>query len=159
MRLGRIDKETTANIGVIKGGTATNIVPDKVELKGEARSRNLKKLKAQVASMREALRTTCKKYRAKFKYKVEPAYRHFKVGKNEKVLNLALNAARDIGLKPKLKPTGGGSDANIFNALGIPTVIVGVGADNVHTRREHIRIDDLVKGTEYLLAIVGRSVK
>jgi len=158
MKLGRIDKETTANIGVIEGGKATNIIPDEVRLKGEARSHDLKKLDRQVEHMERVLFKACEKYRARLKLKVERVYKSFEVSKTKKVLSLAVSGMKIAGIKPMVKQTGGGSDANIFNEWGIPTVILGVGADNVHTTREQIRINDLVNGTESVLNIIKEIV-
>lgn len=154
MRLGRIDKETTANIGVIEGGRATNIVPDKVELKGEARSHDLKKLDRQVEHMERILFKACQKYRARLKLKVERVYKSFEVKKNSKIMSLVVSGMRASGISPIIKQSGGGSDANIFNEWGIPTLILGVGADRVHTTREQICVDDLIKGTEAILNII-----
>jgi tripeptide aminopeptidase len=158
MKLGRIDKETTSNIGIINGGLATNIVPDSVILKGEARSHNIKKMKGQVEHMRNAFNKACKSSKAKLKFKVTPSYRAFEVSEKHKAIRLAKIAANDIGIGPKIKATGGGSDANIFNSLGLPCIILGVGADNVHTNKENVAIKDLVKGTELVLAVIRRSI-
>lgn len=154
MKLGRIDSETTANIGVIQGGKATNIIPDKVELKGEARSHSLKKLKRQVEHMEKILFRACSKYKARLKIQVEQVYRQFEIKKSERVLKLAASAVRKSGIKPVVKKTGGGSDANIFNAAGIPTVIMGVGADRVHTTSERIAVIDMVKGAGIVLDLM-----
>jgi tripeptide aminopeptidase len=158
MKFGRIDKETTSNIGVIKGGKATNIVPDEVEVKGEARSHNLRKLKRQVGHMEKTLVRTCTKFKARLKLQVRRVYRSFEVKKSAKVLHLAVAALKRAGIKPAIKQTGGGSDANIFNAAGVPTVIMGVGADHVHTTSERIRVNDLAKGTRIILDLV-RSIR
>lgn len=157
MKLGRIDKETTANIGVIKGGKATNIIPDEVELKGEVRSHSRKRLKQQVKHMEKTLRGTCLKFKAKLKFKVEQIYRSFEVKKRETVLKLACSALKKSGIKPILKQTGGGSDANIFNIAGIPTVIMGVGADRVHTTSERIAIDDMTRGAGVILNLLKEA--
>lgn len=154
MKLGRIDRETTANIGVIKGGRATNIIPEEVELKGEARSHDPGKLKRQIAHMKKALLQACSKNKAKLRIKTELVYRSFEIKKAEEVLKLAVSAVKKAGIKPILKQTGGGSDANIFNAAGVPTVIMGVGADRVHTTSERIAIQDMVKGAEIVLRIL-----
>ncbi|MBU0687429.1 MAG: M20/M25/M40 family metallo-hydrolase [Candidatus Margulisbacteria bacterium] len=159
MKLGRIDFETTANIGLIKGGKATNIVPDLVEIKGEARSHNAKKLKKQMRHMTSELSRACSKAGAKLNVKVSSEYRSFKVGENQEVMQLAKKAAKSIGIQPITKPTGGGSDANIFNASGIPSVIIGLGARNLHTIKENIPIQDLVRGTELLLQIVKEAAQ
>ena len=154
MKLGRIDKETTSNIGVIEGGRATNIVPDKVELKGEARSHNLRKLDRQVEQMERALLKACEKYRARLKLKVERIYKSFEVSRKSKILPLVVSGMKSSGIKPVIEKTGGGSDANIFNEWGIPTVVLGVGADKVHTTREQICVDDFIRGTETILNII-----
>ena len=159
MKLGRIDKETTANIGVIKGGTATNIIPETVELKGEARSHDMRKLDRQVEHMERALLKACQHYRARLKLKVERMYRSFELGKDSSFIAMVIAGMKAAGIKPVIEKTGGGSDANIFNEWGIPTVILGVGADHVHTNREQIKVDDLVNGTEAVVNIIGESVK
>lgn len=156
MKLGRIDKETTANIGVIKGGRATNIIPDEVEIKGEARSHNLSKLKTQIKNMERILSQTCKKFNARLRLRVERVYKSFEIKKSSRVVKLALSAMEEAKVKPVLKQTGGGSDANIFNERGIDTIILGVGADRVHTSAERIAVNDFVKGTEIILTLIRR---
>lgn len=157
MKLGRIDKETTSNIGVIKGGKATNIIPDEVELKGEARSLSFSKLKRQVENMEKILLRTCSKYKARLKLRVEQTYRSFEVKKSARVLKLAVSAVKKSGIKPILKQTGGGSDANIFNAAGIPTIIMGAGADRVHTTSERVAVEDMLKGAENILNLLEEA--
>ena len=154
MKVGRIDSETTANIGLIKGGQATNIVPAEVELRGEARSHNAAKLDRQVKHMERTLLKACRKYRARLNLKVERAYKSFVIKEDNKFLAFVLASFRRSGLKPVVKRTGGGSDANIFNERGVPSIILGVGADKVHTLQENIRTGDLVKGTENALSVI-----
>jgi tripeptide aminopeptidase len=159
MKLGRIDAETTANIGLIKGGRATNIIPEEVEIKGEARSHNLKKLERQLEHMEEILVATCRKQRARVELKFAEVYEAFSIPPASQILKFAFCAAAKAGIKPKLVATGGGSDANIFNACGIPTIIMGVGADRVHTTSERIAVKELVKGAELILTLVKECVK
>ncbi len=154
MKLGRIDKETTANIGVIKGGKATNIIPDEVQIKGEARSHDPKKLKKQVDHMKSVLIKTCKKFRAKVKIKTKLMYRSFEVKRSSKILKLALAALKQGKIKPNLKQTGGGSDANVFNGYGIPSVIMGSGMRNVHTTSEKLIIKDLIRGAAVVIDLI-----
>jgi len=154
MKLGRIDPETTANVGIIQGGKAVNIVPDEVLLKGEARSHNLTKLDKQLEHMERVLFKTCEKYRARLKLRVERVYKAFEINKKSDLISLVNFAFKASHIQPELEKTGGGSDANIFNDLGIPTVILGVGADRVHTTREQIKIEDLAKGTENVLNLL-----
>jgi len=157
MKIGRIDRETTSNIGVIKGGRATNIVPDEVELKGEARSHNEKKLDRQVEQMERTLMKACEKHRARLKLKVEEMYKSFEVSKKSKIMSLVIAGMKANGIKPLVKQTGGGSDANIFNDWGIPTLILGVGADRVHTTREQLCVADFIRGTENILSIIKEA--
>jgi len=115
MNLGRIDQETTANIGLIRGGEATNIIPDRVELIGEARSRSSAKLEKQVEHMEEVIRRTCSDYGVSADIKVSDSYGAFSFKpKNDFVVKLACQAAEAMGLEPRLESTGGGSDANII---------------------------------------------
>src|SRR3989339_1750020 len=119
MKLGRIDFETTANIGIIQGGTATNIVPDEVELQGEARSHQVYKLNKQIKHMEQVLKKTCAKHHATTSIKTTHMYKAFQIDPCKKIVVLAQKAVEKAGFEPLLDRTGGGSDANIFNALGI----------------------------------------
>jgi len=157
MKLGRIDRETTANIGIIKGGVATNIIPEKVELKGEARSHSPRKLKSQVKHMQRCLAQACRKNRAFLKLNVDNVYDSFDLATNEKVVKLAEKALANLNIKPQLKATGGGSDANIFNALGLKTLIIGVGADRVHSKNERLPIEEFLCGAKFLLEIIREN--
>jgi tripeptide aminopeptidase len=154
MKFGRIDKETTSNIGVISGGKATNIVPDRVEIKGEARSHDPVKLKRQISHMHKALARACARHGAKLRFKASGVYGSFEVKRSAKVIKLALAAVKKSGLKPVLVQTGGGSDANIFNAAGVPAVIMGSGMQRVHTNAERVAVKNLIKGAEILLNLI-----
>ncbi|MHB0997993.1 MAG: M20/M25/M40 family metallo-hydrolase [Armatimonadota bacterium] len=154
MKIGRIDKETTANIGVISGGTARNIVPDYCEVRGEARSRNDEKLGAQVQHMVDAFHQAAAEMGATVDIEVERSYQSYRLTENDEVVRIALEAARKAGIEPDMHETGGGSDANILNARGIPSVPVGVGYDQPHSVDEHMAINDLVKAAEMAVAII-----
>jgi tripeptide aminopeptidase len=158
MPLGRIDEETTANIGRIQGGTATNIVPGRVEMAGEARSHDERKLEAQVRAMTEALKEAARRHRATVEIDVDRSYSTFQLSEEDGIVRRAVAAAKTLGLTPALVPSGGGSDANIFNAGGIATINVSTGMEKVHTTEERIAVDDLVKSAEFLLAILGLQV-
>ncbi len=164
MKLGRIDHETTANIGVIEGGTATNVVPAHVKLKGEARSHSRSKLEKQTRHMIKAAETACRRagkkidgelYKPKAETEVVPDYPSMKVKKNSPVLKLINNAGAAIEMKLSTKAGSGGSDANIFNSMGIQTVIVGAGMTDVHSTRESIKISDMVKAATLIRSCIG----
>lgn len=154
MKLGRIDHETTANIGVISGGQATNIICDKVEIKAEARSRNMKKLEEQKIHMKEVLFNAAEQSGGTVDFEEELAYPSFKISKDSEIIRIINDATQKIGIELKLEATGGGSDTNIINAAGIPAVDLSTGMDKVHTMDENIKISDLVKTCELIVAIV-----
>ena len=154
MKLGRIDEETTANIGVINGGQATNIICDKVVIKGEARSRNEQKLKEQTEHMKKCFLDAAKQYGGAVDFKYELLYPSFNVSESDDIISIARKAADDIGIELKLEATGGGSDTNIISGKGIKAVDVSVGMDKVHSVEEQICIDDMVKAAEFIISII-----
>ncbi|NPV90374.1 MAG: M20/M25/M40 family metallo-hydrolase [Firmicutes bacterium] len=143
MQLGRIDGETTANIGIIQGGNARNIVPERVYIKGEARSLVAEKLKAQTEHMLERLDSAAREAGAVVEITAEELYPAFQLEAGEPALAIAEEAVRRIGLTPSREKTGGGSDANILNGYGIRTVNLGVAMRQVHTRDEHVFLKDI----------------
>lgn len=157
MKLLRIDPETTANIGLIAGGTATNIVCDKVELKGEARSLAMEKLEKQSAHMKSVLEDTCAEFNARLELKIKREYPSFKVEPDEPVIRLAKAAAAKTGLEAKVISSGGGSDVNCFNARGLQTVNLSTGMTKVHTTQEYIKPEDLVKTAAFVAAIIAEA--
>lgn len=154
MRLGRIDDETTANVGTIQGGQATNIIPDLVEIKAEARSRNPAKLQAQVQHMSECFHEGAEKVGASVDIAVEHAYVTYQVPDSDPLVQWAFRAGRSVGLSPTTRPGGGGSDANVFNANGIRAVVLGVGYEDVHSTSERISVEDMAKTAEMLYELV-----
>jgi len=153
MQLGRIDPETTANVGVIQGGMATNIVCPEVKMRAEARSRDPEKLAAQVEHMVEVLHEAAADFGAGIDLRIERAYDTYRLTEDDPVVQIAQAAARQIGLDTWLRPGGGGSDANVYNAMGIPTCVLGTGMRSIHTHEECIEIADLVRSTEWVVAI------
>jgi len=154
MRLGRIDHETTSNIGTISGGKAINIVPDSVNLQGEARSLDASKREAQTAHICRIIRDTAEKFGAGVDLVTETIYPDFNLGEYAAPVRIAVAAAGGAGFTPRLEKTGGGSDANIFNSRGIAAVVLGIGMKNVHTNEEYITVADLADNARYLLEIV-----
>jgi tripeptide aminopeptidase len=152
MPLGRIDEETTANIGIIHGGQATNIVCDRLEMQGEARSRNDHKLAAQTRAMVAALEEAASRHGARAEITVSRAYSAFSLSPDEPIIRLLAAAARQVGLEPAYEATGGGSDTNIFNAAGVRIANMSCGMAQAHTLSEHIAIADMAQAAEMLLA-------
>ena len=142
-RYGRIDEETTCNIGIIGGGVATNVVPDLVEIEGDVRSRNNEKLEAIREEVVSTISNAVEKYGAKVTAEVEHKYSSFLIDTESTVVKLAKSACAMYGFTPDITQTGGGSDANFLNAYGVPCVILGTGMQNVHTIEEFIKEEDL----------------
>jgi len=163
MRLGRIDRETTANIGTIRGGQATNIIPRQVVLEGEARSHDPARLQAQtdhmLACLREAADATQQIIRGELvpvtvETEVLSDYPHMAVLPGSGILQLIERAAERLDRCIEMRDGGGGSDANIFNAHGIETVIIGTGMTDVHTIHESVRVADMVRVAELLVEVI-----
>jgi tripeptide aminopeptidase len=150
--LGRIDEETTANIGIIQGGRATNIVCDRVEVRGEARSRDPGKLAAQTQAMVGAFEEAAARRGATVDVRVSHPYTAFRLSPEEPILRLLAAGAAEVGLEPQLLPTGGGSDANILNAAGIRIANISTGMELGHSTREQIAIADMLHCASWLLA-------
>lgn len=154
MPIGRIDQETTSNIGIINGGKAANIVPAEVTIIGETRSLDETKLQKVTDEICRAFRETAEKRGATADVEVELEYPKISIDQDAKVVQIAIRAAAKLGIKHQLKQSGGGSDANIYNGKGIPTANLAIGMSKVHTTDEFIKVEDLVQGAEYIVAIV-----
>lgn len=153
MRLGRIDADTTANVGYIAGGSATNIIPDRAEIRAEARGLNFDKVTNQVDHMLQAITAAATKHRGREQTNASVDYKGFNLDPSHTVVSHAAHAVKAIGLTPKVVSTGGGSDANVFNNRGLPTVVLGVGFEAIHTFNESMPVDELVRLTALVYAI------
>jgi tripeptide aminopeptidase len=154
MPLGRVDEETTANIGQIEGGISTNIVPDRVTLEGEARSRNEHKLRRQTKAMTDALEKAAKSHGAEVKTRVQRAYSGYTLAEDDEIIQLAVRAIETLGLTPRLLTSGGGSDANILNAHGIACTNLSTGMMRAHTTGEWIAVEDLERSAQLVLELI-----
>ncbi len=158
MTLGRIDAQTTANIGTIHGGLARNIVPGEVVIIAEARSRVQEKLVAQTAHMKETFEREATALGATAHVQIIGEYPAFRLEKDSPVLALAARAAEAAGLPVSYVESGGGSDGNHFNAYGIPTTVLATGMEKVHTHDEFCRLSDMVKDTQWIIEIIRAAV-
>lgn len=163
MQLGRIDAETTANIGLLHAGQAVNIIPQHLNLEGEVRSHNPEKLTSHVAQIVECLEQEVHKasimldgqeIKANLKVKIFDDYPAMQVPLKAGILQLVQQAALSAEVPLQVKAAGGGSDANIFNAHGIETVIVGTGMNKVHSVEEEVKVADMVKIARLLVEVI-----
>ncbi len=166
MKLGRIDHETTANIGIITGGEATNIIPRTTQVKGEIRSHNPLKLKEITQHIiglfeeevaKESLHLEDQKINASMTLELLNEYPSMKVDQQADILQLICKSAEIIDFPINIKAAGGGSDANILNEQGIECVILGTGMNKVHSVEEEVRVDDMAKVAHLLVEIIRQA--
>ncbi len=159
MKLGRIDAATTANVGVIHGGQATNIVCPEVFIEAEARSLDRAKLDAQVGHMVYLFEQAAHLYGGEAVIEIERHYEGYTLTEQDMPVQVVRRALSELGLDAPMRPTGGGSDANVFIARGLPCCVVGTPHQKIHTHEEFVLIDDLAKSVDLTLAIVREVAK
>ena len=155
MKLFRLDEVTTANIGIVKGGIATNIVMPELEIVAEARSLSEEKLDAQTNHMVETFKNAAKEFGAEIEIEVKRAYGPFNIDETDEIVQLAKKAFSNMNIEGKTASTGGGSDTNILNKNGIKSVNLGIGMKKAHTLEEYIAIEDLINSA----VMVGEIIK
>ncbi|OYT71395.1 MAG: hypothetical protein CFK48_04555, partial [Armatimonadetes bacterium CP1_7O] len=154
MKLGRIDAETTANIGSIHGGQATNVVCPEVVIMAEARSLNPDKVNAQVAHMTQLFEQAAQQFGGQAMIEIDRHYEGYTLTENDLPVQAVRRALHRLGMDAPMRPTGGGSDANVFIARGLPCCVVGTAHQKIHTHEEFVLIDDLAKSVDLTLAII-----
>lgn len=157
MRCGRIDDETTCNFGIIGGGKARNIVPEDCHVKGEVRSISREKLDKLTEEQINTFKAVVESNGAKADVKVDFLYSEVNLSEENELIQLAVRAAKNAGLEPKLESTGGGSDASIINGNNIPCANLGIGMTNVHSTDECILVSDLVSNARMVLEIIKEA--
>jgi len=163
MRLGRLDEETTSSVGTIEGGSAVNVVPGLVRVRAEARSHDEGKLKAQVAHMqacfeaaaaRHTVTVDGTRHEARVEVEVTRQYSRMAVPADARLIGLLQEAGRRVGVEVRTHRTGGGLDANVFNALGIQAVAIGCGQRAIHTPEEHCVLADVAAAAALTLEVL-----
>lgn len=154
LRLGRIDAETTANVGTIRGGTARNIVPDRCELIAECRSLDEAKAVALAQEMLDTFTYAATVCEVDVDVDLEEKYPGYRFRHDDPVLLLGAAALERIGAAPRVESIQGGADANIFHAHGIPCLVLANGMARIHTADEEIAVDDLGRMADVTLALV-----
>ncbi len=163
MRLGRIDEATTANIGIVTGGGAINVVPKLVRLEGEARSHDAGKLAVQCEHMQHALEGAAARHtivldgrevRARVESVIERSYDAMDVPDAAPIVQLVLRAAASLGHSVESAPMGGGCDANVLNGRGFQVANLGTGMRDIHTVKEWLRVGDMVRTAEVIVEML-----
>ncbi|MCR5767708.1 MAG: M20/M25/M40 family metallo-hydrolase [Lachnospiraceae bacterium] len=155
LETGRIDCETTANIGLIKGGTGRNIVPGSTVVEGEVRSLNASKARALIKKYRSGFAAAAEKFGAKIIFEAEEMISAYSVSKNAQVIKRYEKALKELGYGPaELITTFGGSDNNSLNRHGIEGIVVSNAMNNVHTTGEYFFTGELVKSAEIAVRLM-----
>lgn len=157
MKLGRLDAESCANIGIIKGGRATNIVTPEATIFGEARSLKKERVYELIEDMVHCCREAAEEMGGTVDVKIEESYSAIDLQPDDATVQLAGRAARRIGLEPELVKSGGGTDANVFCGKGIPATNLGVGMTKVHSVEEYLEIDAMEAASAFILAVIEEA--
>ncbi len=158
LRLGRLDDETTANVGVITGGTARNVVPEHCGLVAEARSHDEGKLADLVQEMLDAITFAAGVGECEVETRVLEGSRGYRFKEGDLPVELATRALRSTGHLPRYGLTGGGADANVFNERGLACLNLANGMASIHTPDEHIAVADLESMVDVTLALVDAAL-
>ncbi|TYB30917.1 MAG: M20/M25/M40 family metallo-hydrolase [Candidatus Mcinerneyibacterium aminivorans] len=157
---GQLDFETTANVGTVEGGSETNIVPDYARISGEVRSHDKKKINYYINKIIENSWEIIRNYNKtienevifpKFSYEIEDSYRPFTINKNSSFIKNLLIAGKNLNREQMLIKNNGGNDGNIFNEKGIKSVVIGIGMEDVHSKKEKIDYENMKKVVKLIM--------
>ena len=160
---GKIDHQSTVNFGTIQGGTASNIVPEKVVIEGEIRSHCQKRLDALTREVKEVFSgavnnwqdpTGTARGKPSIHFSATPDFPLMQLSRQDSVITEIEQAARSIDMEVEFAVAGGGSDANIFNGFGLQTAIIATGMTHVHSTDEQVELQDMVDLTRLIVALL-----
>ncbi len=159
---GRLDQETTCNIGMLRGGVATNIVPARVTIDAEVRSHCEEKLERATRRIIDTFQKVVDSVprhpidggKPRLASQVEPDFKRTHIPEDHAVVRLAADAARRLERQLRTQPSGGGSDANVFFQKGIMAGVLGTGMHDPHTLNERVALEDMVRACELVIEIV-----
>jgi tripeptide aminopeptidase len=154
LRLGRLDEETTANVGEIHGGTARNIVPERCSFAAEARCHDERKLGELIQEMLETITFAAQVSDCDVETAVDPSARGYRFKRDDEAVRLAAAALERTGFQPTYGLSGGGADANVFNERGLQCLNLANGMTDIHTPDERIAVADLERMVDVTLALV-----
>jgi tripeptide aminopeptidase len=157
LRLGRLDEETTANVGTIAGGTARNIVPERCSFLAEARSHDEGKLAELLKEMQETIAFAAALADCEASLELAPSWHGYRFRRDDVHVRLAATALERCGYEASYALSGGGADANVFNRRGLRCLNVANGMVEIHTPDEHIAVADLEAMVDVTLALVDAA--
>jgi tripeptide aminopeptidase len=158
MELGRLDEGTTANVGLISGGTSGNVIPGHCAIVAEARSQDAERAAAVAGMIADACAWGASEHGCDVDVRIEELFRGYEVPKDSAALALAEAGLRGAGLEPRRVAIGGGSDANVFRRDGFDSILLSNGTDSVHTSEEMVparSLDKMLEVCERIVAAAG----
>jgi tripeptide aminopeptidase len=157
LRLGRLDEITTASVGMIKGGTARNVVPETCSFTCDVRSHDREALGDLIREMLETFTFAASLAECDVETQVEEHFSGYRFRRTDEPVRLAAEALESRGYEPNYILTGGGADANVFNERGLQCLNLGNGMANIHSSDEHIAVADLEAMVDVTLALVDAA--
>ncbi|MGD9892263.1 MAG: M20/M25/M40 family metallo-hydrolase [Dehalococcoidia bacterium] len=155
---GRLDPETTANVGLVSGGSARNAVPERASITGEFRSRNPETLDILVRQYESsASDIRARNPEAEINLTLTKVFDGYRLAGEHPVIAASTAALAAIGLTPRMHPSGGATDANIFAGHGIAAAVLGLGGNHFHTVREDLSITNMLNGARFIEALLTAS--
>ena len=152
---GRLDPDTTFNIGNIEGGSTRNTVPEEARIVGEFRSQNIEGLDDVRMQVRQALDQVRRAFPdARIEDHLHTEFESYALTEDDPTVKRVVRVLRGLGLTPEMRPSGGGTDGNIFRRRGMKSVVVGMADNGMHTVREFVNIPDLVDAAHFCEALV-----
>jgi len=155
--IGRLSPTMTSNVGMISGGTATNVVPDRCTIQGEVREFNPRLINEHLEMVEKLFRSVAKEGGGAVEFQATEDFAPFRLSPDNEAFRMTVDVLTSVGLMPNPIDYLGGSDANMLNAKGIPAVNLGIGAQNPHGNDEFILLEDLNKSAEIALELITRS--
>lgn len=159
MHIGRIDHETTSNIGSIHGGDATNIVTDEVTFTAEIRSHSMETLNKELDHMKKCCEEAASKFKMPYKITYEMTYPSFELSKDSYVYKLTSQCLESVGITPNPMVIGGGSDANILAQKGFDCAILSLGIYKPHALDEYVVLEELFDTTKAVVEMMTKDIK
>ena len=154
MQLGRLDEETTANVGIVEGGSARNIVPERCLVHAEVRSRDAARLAEETGLLLEVAATAAAESGCALRCTVAPAYAAYAVRRGAASVRLAREALQAVGIAPRDERVGGGADAHAFVAAGLDCIVLTSGMELIHGPDERIRAADVDTMSDITVALI-----
>ncbi|MSQ17548.1 MAG: M20/M25/M40 family metallo-hydrolase [Dehalococcoidia bacterium] len=155
---GRLDAESTFNVGVVSGGSVRNAVPADAAFQAEFRSRSTETLDSLRMQVLEILDKARQRYRdASIREEFEVMFQMYTLDPKEHMVQAVCQSMKDLGLTPNIRPSGGGTDGNVLRLHGIQCVVVGMATNEMHTVNEYVVIPDLVNAARFCRQLLTGS--